>query len=142
MKVNSSTCTWIDNMAFDVEVDGYHFAVDASPDHGGQGKGPRPKPLLLTALAGCTGMDVVAILKKMREPLHSFSVRAEADLNDAVPAVYTEFRLIYEFQSADGLRPESVERAVKLSQERYCGVSAMLGQAAPVRFEIRYLPQA
>lgn len=139
MGLNTSTITWTENMAFEAEVDGFKLMLDASPEHGGQEKGPRPKPLLLTSLAGCTGMDVVAILRKMREPLHYFLVRVEGDLSDGVPAVYTAMRIVFEFKKEDGLNPLSVERAVKLSQERYCGVTLMLSKSCPISYEIRYL---
>lgn len=131
--------SWTDGMAFDAEMDGDHVLLDAAPEHGGAGKGVRPKQLLLTALAGCTGMDVVAILKKMREPLKRFAVRVEGELNDGQPVVYERLRIVYEFSKADGLNPAKVERAVALSQEKYCGVSAMLRKASEIGHEIRYV---
>jgi putative redox protein len=131
--------TWKDNMAFDAEANGEHLPLDAAPEHGGTGPGFRPKQLLLAALAGCTAMDVVAILRKMREPLRHFQVRVEGDLNDGQPAVYERMRIVYEFSRSDGLDPSKVERAVALSQEKYCGVSAMLRKASELAHEIRYL---
>jgi putative redox protein len=131
--------TWKDNMEFDAQAEGAHLTLDAAPEHGGTGSGFRPKQLLLTALAGCTGMDVVAILRKMREPLKHFALRVEGDLSDGQPAVYERIRIVYEFASADGLAPAKVERAVTLSQEKYCGVSAMLGKASEITHEIRYI---
>jgi len=133
------TCTWTGKMAFDAEVDGFHIPLDAAAEHGGQNGGPRPKPLMLASLAGCTGMDVVAILGKMREPLKHFRVLVEGDLNDAQPAIYERLRIVFEFHKSDGLNPDKVARAVSLSQEKYCGVSAMLRKAAEIAFEIRYL---
>ena len=130
---------WQEKMAFDVEVDGFHLLVDAAPEHGGTDQGPRPKPLLLAALAGCTGMDVVSILTKMREPLRHFRVVVEGDLAEGHPAYYQKTRILYEFGAADGLDPAKVERAVNLSQDRYCGVSAMLRKATELSFEIRYV---
>jgi putative redox protein len=130
---------WQQKMAFDAEVDGFHLLLDAAPEHGGADQGPRPKPLLLVALAGCTGMDVVAILSKMREPLQHFRVLVEGDLSEGHPAFYEKVRIVYEFRTADGLDPAKVERAVHLSQDRYCGVSAMLKKASELSFEIRYV---
>jgi putative redox protein len=131
--------TWKDNMAFDAEASGEHVPLDAAPEHGGTGPGFRPKQLLLVALAGCTGMDVVAILRKMHQPLKHFDVRVEGDLSDSQPAVYARMRIVYEFSTRDGLDPSKVERAVALSQEKYCGVSAMLRKAAEIAHEIRYV---
>ena len=131
--------TWKDGMVFDAEGEGGHVVLDAAPEHGGTTGGLRPKQLLLVALAGCTGMDVVAILRKMREPLQHFAVRVEGDLNDGQPAVYERLRIVYEFSRADGLAPAKVERAVALSQEKYCGVSAMLRKASDLTHEIRYV---
>ena len=138
MTTHITQCTWTGGMSFDAEIDGHHIALDAAPEHGGEGKGPKPKPLMLTALAGCTAMDVVAILGKMREPLKHFAVNVEGDLSDGQPAVYERFRIVYEFRKADGLNPDKVARAVSLSQDKYCGVSAMLRKAAELAFEIRY----
>ena len=139
MTTQQTHITWTENMAFEAEVDGFKLMLDASVDHGGHNRGPRPKPLLMTALAGCTGMDVVSILRKMREPLNYFVVRVEGDLSEGVPTLYTAFRLVFEFKAADGLNPSRVERAGQLSQERYCGVTLMLAKACPITYEIRYL---
>lgn len=136
---HSVQATWKDNMAFDAQANGEHLLLDAAPEHGGSGAGFRPKQMLLTALAGCTGMDVVAILRKMREPLQHFDVRVEGDLTDGQPAVYDRIRIIYEFSRKDGLTASKVERAVALSQEKYCGVSAMLRKASELTHEIRYV---
>jgi putative redox protein len=132
-------CTWRSKMAFTVALDGRELPLDAGPSAGGDGAGFRPKPLLLAALAGCTGMDVVTILAKMRQPLSHFRVHVEGDLTDATPATYAAMRVIYELSRADGLDPAKVERAVQLSKEKYCGVSAMLKHASDIHFEIRWV---
>jgi len=132
-------CNWQGNMAFELEVDGHKIAIDAAPEHGGEDRGPKPKPLLLASLAGCTGMDVVAILAKMRQPVRHFRVHVEGDLTEGYPAVYSRIRIVYELSKADGLDPERVQRAVNLSKDKYCGVSAMLRKAADLSFEIRYI---
>lgn len=126
-------------MAFTVDVDGRQLALDAAPSAGGEGNGFRPKPLLLAALAGCTGMDVVTILAKMRQPLSHFRVHVEGDLTEATPATYGAMRVVYELSRADGLDPAKVERAVQLSKDKYCGVSAMLRHVADIHFEIRWV---
>lgn len=133
------SCSWTGNMAFEAKVNGHSIPLDADTEFGGQDSGPRPKPLILTALAGCSGMDVVSLLKKMREPLSWFNIRVEGELTDDHPKVYSRIKLIYEFKQADGLNPVNVEKAINLSQDKYCGVSAMLRKAAQVEHEVVYL---
>lgn len=129
-----STVTWKDGLAFDVEANGHHFTIDADEEFGGRELGPRPKPLLLTALAGCTAMDVASMLKKMRQPYTRLQVKAEGELTDEHPRVFEDFTITFE---VDGdVKPDRLARAVSLSHERYCGVSAMLEKHAPVRVRI------
>lgn len=137
--MHAITCTWTGDMSFDAVINGHTITLDAEEQFGGSDKGPRPKPLILTALAGCSGMDVVSMLKKMREPLSWFNMRVEGDLTAEHPKVYQTITLVYEFKKSDKLNPANVEKAVSLSQEKYCGVSAMLQKAATVRHEIVYL---
>lgn len=135
METNRTVVSWKAGMAFEVELDGHTFPVDAKPEVGGGNLGPRPKALLLSALGGCTGMDVVSILAKMRVPIEGFRVEVEAPLTDEHPRVYSSILLRYVFRGRD-LPMDKLERAVQLSQERYCGVSAMLGKAMPIAHEI------
>lgn len=130
--------TWADAMAFAVEADGFKLMVDADEKVGGTGRGPRPKPLLLASLAGCTAMDVIAILKKMKVNPDYFNVVAEGDVTEEHPKQFTGIRLIYEFRGKD-LQMEQLERAVSLSQEKYCGVSATLRKSLEIKSEIRIL---
>ena len=134
MKHNVNT-TWKENMTFDSLVSGHHVIMDASKDGGGENKGPRPKELMLTALAGCTGMDVVSILKKMRVEVENFNVNIEANVTEEHPKHYDSLHIIYEFTGKD-LPLDKLEKAVKLSQEQYCGVSYMYKKAMEVTFEI------
>lgn len=122
-------------MHFMGELDGHEVPIDAAEQFGGQDKGPKPKGLTLTALAGCTAMDVISILRKMKVEPDDFSVEAEADVSDEHPMVFKTIKLVYRLKGKD-LPREKVEKAVNLSQERYCGVSAMLQKAAPVTYEI------
>lgn len=133
------TCAWKGGMAFESDIMGHVLRIDASKEDGGEDSGVRPKITLLASLAGCTGMDVVSILRKMREPLSWFNMRVEGDLADDYPKPYTSFHIVYEFKASDGLNPENVKKAVDLSQEKYCGVSATLKKAAPLDWEIVYL---
>ncbi|MCG8697226.1 MAG: OsmC family protein [Bacteroidales bacterium] len=133
---NSIKVNWNGNMSFKSVINGHEILVDASEQVGGEDRGPRPKPLMLLALAGCTGMDVVSILKKMRVEIEDFNMEVESDMTEEHPKVYTEMKLIYEFKGKD-LDMEKLEKAVNLSQERYCGVSAMYREAMDIKYEIR-----
>jgi len=128
-------CTWVENMVFDANLDGHHVIMDASPETGGEDKGARPKPLLLASLAGCTGIDVVSILKKMRVELESFRMEVSANLTEEHPKIYDKIRLTYYFKGID-LPIDKLEKAVQLSEEKYCGVSAMLKKAGLIEYEI------
>ncbi len=97
--------------------------------------GASPKGLLLSGLGGCTGIDVVAILEKMRVPLEGFEVQASADLTEEHPKVFKSIQLRYVFRGRN-LPMDKLEKAVILSMDRYCGVSAMLAKAAPISWEI------
>lgn len=120
-----SRSAWKGGMAFDAELDGYTVPIDADADFGGVGHGPRPKGLMLVALCGCTAMDVAAILAKMKIVPDTFVVSAEATLTSTHPKVFERIELRYDFTGAD-LPADRIQRAVMLSQEKYCGVSAML----------------
>ena len=131
-------CDWKGDMAFEADVLGHKLLIDAGPEVGGHDAGPRPKPLILAALAGCSGMDVVSILKKMREPLSAFSMRVVGDAAEEDPKYYEKIKIVYEFKEADGLDRAKVEKAVSLSQEKYCGVAGLLKRAIPLAWEIVY----
>ncbi|RIH64056.1 OsmC family peroxiredoxin [Mariniphaga sediminis] len=129
---------WLENMAFSAEVNGHKIILDATENVGGENRGPRPKPLMLTALAGCTGMDVVSILKKMRVDVDGFNVYVEGDLTEEHPKQFTQMHVIYEFKGKN-LPVEKIQKAVTLSEERYCGVSAMYRKAIGLTSEIRII---
>ncbi len=130
---------WLEDMAFSAEVNDHRLTLDADEMVGGENRGPRPKPLMLAALAGCTAMDVVSILKKMKQEPDDFSVAVEAELTDEHPKQYSSFHIIYQFRG-EGLDPEKLEKAINLSQEKYCGVSAMYREFATITHEIRLNP--
>lgn len=127
---------WIDNMAFESVVSGHKIILDAGPSIGGTDLGPRPKALMLTALGGCTGIDVVSILKKMRVHFDAFRVIVEGDLTEDHPKQFFRMHLIYEFTGKD-LPLDKLQKAVDLSEERYCGVSATYRKAMEMTSEIR-----
>ncbi len=132
-------CSWQDGMSFNAEVEGHTIALDAGEAVGGKNRGPTPKPLLLVSLAGCTGMDVISILNKMQQPYSYFDVKVEGELTEEHPKQYHSIKLIYEFKKDDDLDEEKVKKAVELSQNRYCGVSALLSKGADLDYEIRYV---
>ncbi|CAB1129791.1 OsmC/Ohr family protein [Candidatus Hydrogenisulfobacillus filiaventi] len=114
---------------------GHVVLMDAAPEVGGTDAGTRPMELTLVSLGGCTGMDVVSILRKMRVAIDAFDVDIDADRAPQHPKVYTEIRMRYRLQSADAT-PEQLMRAVRLSQEKYCSVSAMLRETARIVSEV------
>ncbi len=116
---------WTGGMAFDALVSGHHVLMDADPEWGGEDGGARPKALLLAAISGCSGMDVVSILNKMKLPEYQFQMDLEADSTSEHPVVYHTIRVWYRFQG-ESLPQEKIVKAVKLSTEKYCGVIAML----------------
>ena len=135
LKVNVE---WLENMAFKAVLNGHEIVIDAGDQVGGENRGPRPKPFMLTALAGCTGMDVVSILKKMRVELDYFNVVVEGELTEEHPKHFIKMHVIYEFKGKD-LPMAKLEKAIELSEERYCGVSATYKQAMEMTSEIKIL---
>lgn len=130
--------TWLDNMAFEAEVNGHKLILDAESTVGGNNQGPRPKPFMLTALAGCTGMDVISILKKMRVEPSYFNVVVEGDLTEEHPKQFYKMHVIYEFKGKD-LPIDKLKKAVSLSEDRYCGVSAVYKKVIELSSEIKIL---
>jgi len=126
---------WQEKMAFEVEVAGHKLIIDADEKVGGENKGPQPKPFMLVALGGCTAMDVISILKKMRVDLDDFKVKVEGDTTEEHPKHYNKMKVIYEF-TGKNLPKAKIEKAVSLSEERYCGVSASYKKAMELSSEI------
>ncbi len=124
-----------DQMHFMGELGGFEIPIDAKQAVGGQNKGPSPKGLMLTSLAGCTAMDVISILRKMRIEPEAFSVETEGELTEEHPMVFKKVLITYRLKG-EGIDRSKVEKAVNLSQDRYCGVSAMMKQAMPIEYEI------
>jgi putative redox protein len=138
MTTQSAEIQWKENMTFKASVNGHELMLDLSAESGGKDKGPRPKPLLLVALAGCSGMDVVSILKKMKIEPDYFNIRADGNVTEDHPKHFTNIHLIYEFKGKN-LPLEKLKRAVDLSQDTYCGVSETLKKALTITSEIRIL---
>lgn len=127
---------WRDKMTFDATTTtGHHLVVDV-PAPSGNDHGPKPIELLLTALAGCTAMDVISILKKKHEPVLGLEVVVEGKRASEYPMVYTDIEVLY--RVTGDVKPESIARAIELSETKYCGAAAMLGKSAHIttRYEI------
>jgi putative redox protein len=135
MATNTTRAVNKGKLAFDLELQGSTIKVDADPAVGGEDYGPRPKPLVLSSLAGCTGMDVASILGKMKMPYDSFELEIEGDLGDEHPKTYTAIRLKYIFKG-DELDRKKIQKAIDLSLDQYCGVAAMLKKSAGLDYEI------
>jgi putative redox protein len=127
---------WLENMSFESEINGHKIIIDAKEEVGGQDRGPRPKPVMLAALGGCTSMDVVSILKKMRIELKSLNVIVEGELSEEHPKRFQKMHVIYEVEG-DDLPMDKIEKAVTLSEEKYCGVSAVYKEVMEITSEIR-----
>jgi putative redox protein len=119
-------------MRFDVETgSGHHVILDAAEHNGGQNSGPQPMEMLLVALASCSGMDIITILRKKRQDITGYELRIHGMRAEEHPKVFLDITLEHIF-TGHNIRPEAVERAIELTEERYCGASAMLGKTATI----------
>ena len=128
---------WMGKMKFNALVNGHTITMDAPEKVGGEDQGPIPKPFILTALSGCTGMDVVSILNKSHKPVVDFNIIVTGELSAQRPIEYTAIHLVYNF-TGDETSKDAALKAVTLSQEKYCGVSHMLKKIIPVTWEVNY----
>ena len=130
-----ATVRWTGGLAFGATMgSGGTIALDTTPESGG--RGPSPMEALLAVLGGCTGMDVISILQKMRAPIEGLEIQISGERAEDHPRVFTHITLEYVFTGAT-LTPDQVQRAVTLSQDRYCSVSAMLRKAAALTYSWR-----
>jgi putative redox protein len=139
MAANEVSVRWLDEMRFEAHTHPDQVnPLDTKPEHGGQEAGTRPVDMLLVSLAGCTGMDVLSILKKKRQPLTGFEVQVSGTQADEHPRVFTDIHVLY-IVEGDGVSPRAVERAMELSETKYCPVWAMLRDTVNItsRYEIR-----
>jgi len=126
---------WNDGMAFEAEVMGHKIIMDADPEFGGKQKGPKPKLLLLIALAGCTGMDIISLLNKMRVEFSELNITVDGDTVDEHPKKFTRIKITYEV-TGKNIDRDKVEKAVIMSQEKYCSVSATLKDSVNIDYII------
>jgi putative redox protein len=137
---NKIEVSWKGQMLFESVAPEGSVMIDAAEEVGGQGKGLRPKAMMLTALAGCSAMDVASLLKKMRAEVADFKIEVEGNLTEEHPKVYDKVKVIYRFYGSD-FKKDKIEKAVNLSTERYCGVIEMFRKFAEVSIEIIYIEQ-
>ena len=125
--------TWVADHQFISEQNGQRISIDGSLQ-----KGMSPKALLLSGIAGCSAIDVVDILVKMRVSFSQFEVSAEAPQNEEHPRVFTQIDLVYRID-VDAADMDKVKKAVDLSLEKYCGVAAMLRKNSPIGYKIELI---
>jgi putative redox protein len=134
MKAN---ITWVNGRSFVAESGSGHAVVlDGAPEHGGRNIGVRPMEMLLMGLGGCTAFDVVMILEKGREKITGCEVALEAERATEDPKIFTKVKIIYTFKG-ENLNPAAIERAIKLSAEKYCSASIMFEKTAKIEHEWR-----
>jgi putative redox protein len=139
MTVQSKLAT---GMRFEVEAgSGHHVTLDAAEHGGGHNEGFRPMELLLAGLAGCTGMDVISVLRKKRQQVTAYEVHVAGVRAEDHPMVFVEIT-VQHIVTGHHLQPEAVARAIQLSEERYCGAGAMLGKVAHLTHTYRIVEAA
>ncbi|HMB63744.1 MAG TPA: OsmC family protein [Eudoraea sp.] len=132
---NHITTKWLGNMAFESNnPSGLKLTIDASPDDGGEGKGLRPKALMLSGLAGCTGLDVALLIRKMKLEVDEFTIETIANLTDEHPKYYDSVIIEFHFYGKN-LKEEKLQRAIDLSVEKYCGVMEMFRRFAKLEIK-------
>lgn len=134
--MKTSTVVWTGGMSFKAVSDTNHeIVMDAKPEVGGQDFGPRPTDLLLAALGGCTGMDVVSILKKQRLTIDKFEMAIEADSAEQHPKSFNAFRVVYRIWGPD-VTADKFKRAVDLSESTYCSVGGLFKKGATLNYRL------
>lgn len=132
---NHITTKWLGNMGFESNnPSGHTFKIDIAKEDGGDGSGFRPKALMLSSLAGCSGLDVASLMKKMKLEVDDFTIETIANLTDEHPKFYDKVSIEYHFHGAN-LEEKKLQRAVDLSIEKYCGVMEMFRQFAKLEIK-------
>lgn len=135
---NLITTTWLGNMKFEsTNPSGHNLFIDAGPENGGKGEGYRPKALMLSALAGCSGLDVALLIKKMKLEVADFKIDIEANLTEEDPKYYDKVVMHFHFYGGN-LSEKKLQRAVDLSVEKYCGVMEMFRQFSELTIETHF----
>ncbi|MDG1503987.1 MAG: OsmC family protein [Flavicella sp.] len=140
MTIHKVALNWKGKMHFESEGPGGTVAIDGAEEFGGEGKGVRPKAMMLSALAGCAGMDISSLLKKMRAEVAHFSIDVEGELTEEHPKTYRKVSVTFKFYGSD-FKKSKIEKAVDLSVTQYCGVMEMFRQFAEVIVHTEYIEQ-
>ena len=138
MTTHSVTTVFNDHMAFTAAINGHKVRMDTTADDGGEDSGPSPKRMMLASLAGCTGIDIVSILNKMKVAFSDLSIGVHAALTAEHPKTYNHVKITYTIKLAEEDKSKMI-KAVSLSTEKYCGVFAMFKTFAKMDTEIDYL---
>ncbi|MFH4969367.1 OsmC family protein [Gaetbulibacter sp. M240] len=135
---NHITTTWLGNMKFEsTNPSGHNVIIDAGPEMGGESAGYRPKALMLSGLAGCSGLDVASLIKKMKLPVEDFKIDIEANLTEEHPKYYDAVTMSFHFYGSE-LNEKKLQKTVDLSVEKYCGVMEMFRQFAKMTIETHF----
>lgn len=135
---NHITTTWLGGMKFEsTNPSGHNLFIDAGEESGGQGEGYRPKALMLSGLAGCSGLDVASLIKKMKLEVANFKIETEARLTEEHPKYYDKVAMHFHFYGTN-LSEKKLQKAVDLSIEKYCGVMEMFRQFSEVTIETHF----
>lgn len=138
MATNIVTTTWKGKMQFEsTNPSGETFLINAAAENGGEGAGLRPKAMMLSALAGCSGLDVASLIEKMKLEVDDFKIETIANLTEEHPKVYDAVTVEYHFYGSD-LNEAKLQRAVDLSVEKYCGVMEMFRRFAKIEIKTIY----
>lgn len=129
------TLKWKDNTTFESVIDGHKLTIDTSVDMGGHDEGPRPKVLMLLSLAGCSGLDIASLFHKMRVTVERLEIEVSGELSDTAPAVFTSFHVTYRVWG-DNPDFNKIVKAIRLSEEKYCGVAVMYRKIGAVTYDI------
>jgi len=128
---------WMGKMQFNALVNGHTIIMDAPERVGGEDNGPIPKPFVLTALSGCTGMDIITLLRKQGKQLKDLNLKVSGEISKQPPIEYVSANIVYEITGNDEDQQAAYD-AVMTSQEKICGVSHMLKKIIPVTWQINY----
>ena len=124
--------SWFDGMSFVAETGSGHLVtMDGAPEAGGRNLAPRPMELVLAGTGGCSAFDVVMILKRGRQDISGCDVKLSAERSENDPKVFTRIHMHFVLTGTD-LKPDAIERAIRLSAEKYCSASIMLGKTAEI----------
>ncbi|MGV7105875.1 OsmC family protein [Flavobacterium sp. U410] len=138
MATNIVTTTWKGKMQFEsTNPSGETLLINTAPENGGEGAGLRPKALMLSALAGCSGLDVASLIEKMKLEVDDFKIETIANLTEEHPKIYDAVTVEYHFYGSN-LNEVKLQRAVDLSVEKYCGVMEMFRQFAKIEIKTIY----